>query len=204
VNGNEYHNYCLGTETTGPCAPTRINKTAADAAAAACETDPICSRPGEICSAQQDIFPAEGGDPTTGLNYFFVTVCSPPGGEGTTSGSGGGTNPGQGGGNTSGGSTNPNGAISAVVGALERSILNYRASAAAKAQTQANAAIGNGTAAQTTSTKSLLTALQLSLVNISSALAAGSGNVSQSTITGVSNMLTLMTQIIQALRTSAP
>jgi hypothetical protein len=64
-NGNVTNiNVCIGNETAGPCAPARIDPTAANAAAAAA---------GSGCVALKNTLPF--ADVTTGLTYFYDTVC---------------------------------------------------------------------------------------------------------------------------------
>lgn len=72
ING-DYINVCRGTETTGVCAPSRIDPTAAAAAAAS---------EGSNCKAVKYTLPVP--DRTTGLTYFYGTDCS--GSSGSTSG----------------------------------------------------------------------------------------------------------------------
>ena len=83
--------FCTGQETSGPCKPQRIDATAAATAATALQNLENSRYGGnETCTAHYNYLPV--ADPTTGLNYFYDTVCT-GGTTGTTgtSGSGSGT-----------------------------------------------------------------------------------------------------------------
>ncbi|MGB7957478.1 MAG: putative Ig domain-containing protein, partial [Minisyncoccia bacterium] len=67
-------NYCIGTETTGPCRPERINSYAAASAAAAAQAADTAAGWPDTCVAQKNLFSI---DPSTGLNYYYSTACTP-------------------------------------------------------------------------------------------------------------------------------
>jgi hypothetical protein len=106
-----------------------------------------------------------------------------------------------------------NSSISAVVSALQNSILKYRDSSAAQAQIAHNAAIDatsaahspavSGTTSQGATNQTLLTALQGSLQDISASLSASS-NVSQSVASSVQALLQTIAQIIASLLATNP
>ena len=81
-NQMELINYCIGTETIGPCRPERINSyAAASAAAAAQAADTAAGRPDTCVAVKNPSVPIDSG---TGLDYFYSTVCTPISSGGTT------------------------------------------------------------------------------------------------------------------------
>jgi hypothetical protein len=203
-----HFNVCQGNETSGPCRPARIDQKAAVAAAAA--MGPTC------CALQETL--GGGIDPTTGLTYFWDELCPAPGTSISTLIKGPGgmciVNP-----NTPSGTVNPpiaatpatpgvtaasssanaSNAIGAVINSLEQSILRYRASTAAPAQTQNNTAIATAATSQTAATQTLLAALTSSLQSISSSLTTGSAGIGKSVLANVATLLDTMAQIIASL-----
>jgi hypothetical protein len=205
-------NVCQGNETSGPCAPARIDQKGAAVAAAA--MGPTC------CWLKEDM---NGSiDPSTGLLYFYGEFCPSPGTSVSNliKGPGGmcivnpntpsgtvnppianpvSTTPATPGVTAASSSANAGNAIGAVINSLEQSILRFRASTAAPAQTQTGTAIATAATSQTAATQTLLAALTSSLQSISSSLTTGSAGIGKSVLANVATLLDTMAQIIASL-----